>query len=163
LPPTIATVTSRLLQKLALALAALAAGGCATIGGNPLQDVSIQTVDAGDRPIAGMRCHAVNGAAEYFGNSPMFNLEVRRSASDLEIECRRGNLVARGTAVSRGKGLLAGVLPGGTAAIVIDHISGYRYSYPSWIQLRVGEHLVFDASDDTFSRPVRGLQADTPR
>jgi len=53
--------------------------------------------------------------------------------------------------------------PGGTAAIVIDHISGYRYSYPSWIQLRVGEHLVFDASDDTFSRPVRGLQADTPR
>ncbi len=156
-------MTFRFLHNVALALAALALGGCATISGSPLQDVSIQTVDASDKPVAGMRCHAKNGAEEYFGNSPMFNLEVRRSSSNLEIECRRGNLVARGTAVSRGEGLLAAALPGGTAAIVIDHISGYRYSYPSWILLRVGEHLVFDASDDTFSHPVRGLQADTPR
>lgn len=126
-----------------------------------MQEVSIQTVDANDRPVNGMRCRVTNGPAEYFGNSPMFNLGVRRSSSDLEIECRKGNLIARGTAVSRGKGLLTTVLPGGTAAMVVDHLSGYRYSYPTWIQLRVGEHLIFDANNDTLLRPVRGLNAET--
>ena len=149
---------ARLAATLAAACSGLLLGGCATLTNESTQAVSIVTLDAAQRPVEGMRCRVLNGAAEYFGNSPMYGLYVRRSASDLEIECRRGALVARGTAVSRGGlELLQGMLPGGTMMVALDHLTGYRYSYPEHIQLRVGEHLVFDAAA---ARP-RELAADT--
>ncbi len=152
--------------RLAVVPVSLALGGCATMTGTATQAISIHTVDSNDRPIEGMKCRAVNGSAEYFGTSPMYDLQVRRSSSDLDIECRRGPLVARGTAVSRGSAAAAAakaLLPGGTASLVIDHVSGYRYAYPSAMRLRVGQHLVFDASDDALGRPTRGTQVDASR
>jgi len=125
--------------------AVLLLGACATVTGTPTQAVSIDAVDAFGRPVEGMRCRIANVAADYFGTTPVFDLQVRRSWSDLEIECRRGALSARATAVSRGSMLASVLLPGGTAAIIIDHVSGYRYSYPTRMRLRIGEHLVFDA------------------
>lgn len=149
---------ARFASAIAAACAALLLGGCATITGEATQAIDIVTFDAAQRPLEGMRCRVLNGAAEYFGNSPMYALQVRRSASDLEIECRRGALVARGTAVSRGGvELLQGVLPGGTMMVALDHLTGYRYRYPAQIQLRVGEHLVFDAA----AARARELAADT--
>jgi hypothetical protein len=156
----------RTLLLVAAIAVSLALGGCATVTGSPTQPISIHTVDANDRPIEGMRCRVINGAAEYFGTSPMYDLQVRRASSDLDIECRRGALVARGTAVSRGSAAGAAakvLLPGGTASLVIDHVSGYRYAYPSTLRLRVGQHLVFDASDDALGRPSRGIQVDAAR
>lgn len=137
--------------------------GCATLTGEATQSVSIQIVDANDRPIR-MRCHVSNASADWFGDSPMHDLVVRRSGSDLTIECRKGNLVARGTAVSRGSMVEDAVkvlLPGGTAMVAIDHISGYRYAYPGWVELRVGQHLVFDADRQIAGKPAPGMLADT--
>lgn len=59
--------------------------------------------------------------------------------------------------------MLPAVLPGGTAMMAIDHLSGYRYSYPTSMRLRAGEHIVFDASDEEAGRPTRGMQAETLR
>jgi hypothetical protein len=158
--------TFRTLFCLVAAPAAIALGGCATVTGTATQTISIHTVDANDRPIEGMKCRVINGSAEYFGTSPLYDLRVRRSSTDLDIECRRGRLVARGTAVSRGSTADAAVkalVPGGTASLMVDHISGYRYAYPSAMRLRIGQHLVFDASDDALGRPTRGIQVDTGR
>jgi len=140
------------------------ATGCATVTGTADQAIQVQTVDANDRPIAGMRCHATNASSDYYGNSPMNDLRILRSSSDLQIECRLRDLVARGTAISRGRAasLAAAVLPGGTASIVIDYMTGYSFSYPTWIRLRVGQDLVFDASDDIAGRPTPALQANRP-
>ena len=153
-------IPSPLLRLAVPALAvtgALLAGGCATVTGESTQQVSIVVVDGADRPLP-MRCRVTNGAAEYYGDSPMRGVQVRRSASNLEIECRNGRQVARGTAISRGgvATSLQAVLPGGTAMMAIDHLTGYRYSYPIELRVRVGEHLVFDPS-----RPAGELQADT--
>jgi hypothetical protein len=140
--------------------------GCATLTGEPTQVINVQTFDARGRAIEGMRCKVSNGSLEYFGNSPLFGLSVRRSSSDLEIQCNRGPLIARATAVSRGNSAAAvmkAVLPGGTASTVVDHMTGYRYSYPTDLHLRVGQHLVFDASDDELGRPSKGVLADSPR
>jgi hypothetical protein len=148
-----------------IAIAALALTGCATVTGSPTQSISIQTVDAFDRPIRGMRCRVSNASADYFGDSPLRGLDVRRSSSDLVIECHRGSLIARGTAVSRGSvvdGAVKALLPGGTAMFAVDHLSGYRYAYPDWIQLRVGQHLVFDADRQSPGKPAPGLLADVP-
>jgi len=148
-----------------LPIAIGAFGGCATVTGSPTQSISIHTVDASGRPLKGMRCRILNTSAAYFGDSPLRDLQVRRSASDLEIECHRGSLIARGTAVSRGSvvdGAVKALLPGGTAMLAVDHLSGYRYSYPNWIRLRVGQHLVFDADREQPGQPTRGLLADVP-
>ncbi len=136
---------------------ALLGSGCATLTGESTQRVSIIAVDAQQQPMPGMRCRVQNGAAEYVGDSPMHDVPVRRSASDLKIECRQGAQLARGTAISRGGlSVLQGVLPGGTVLIMFDHLTGYRYSYPAEIRVRAGEHLVFDRT-----RPRGELQAET--
>jgi len=138
-------------------------GACATITGDPTQVVHVETLDEQGQPIEGMRCHLSNASSEYFGDSPMFNLEVHRSASDLKIDCRRGDRIAEGTAVSR-SGLRGGitgaanlVLPGGSAYMVIDHLTGYRYAYPTWVRVQIGRKLVFDASDQVDGKPVPAL------
>jgi hypothetical protein len=124
--------------------------------------ISIETLDAQGQLVRGMRCRVV-GTNDYLGDSPLMDMEVRRSASDLNIECRKGELVARGTAISRsgaGNNLRAALMPGGSAGAVVDHVSGYGYSYPRVIQLRVGETLVVDAYDDI---PARTQTASTER
>jgi hypothetical protein len=150
---------------LLLWIGVVALAGCATATGSPTQAISIQIVDAFDRPVVGMRCRATNAVADYFGDAPMRDLQVRRSSTDLLIECHRGSLVARGTAVSRGSvvdGAVKALLPGGTVLLAVDHLSGYRYAYPDWIRLRIGEHLVFDANRQDPGRPATGLLADVP-
>lgn len=156
------------LRQLALLVLAPVAllSGCATMTGEPTQIINVQTLDGRGHAVEGMRCRVSNGSEEYFGTSPMFSLSVRRSANDLEIQCQRGAMTARATAVSRGNttsALFRAILPGGTAATVIDHISGYRYAYPVNLQLRVGQHLVFDAGDDEIGRPSKGVLAEAGR
>lgn len=157
---------ARLAQSVLAVFIALLASGCATLTGEPTQTISVQTFDAQGRVVEGMRCKVVNGSAEYFGNSPMFSLTVRRSSSDLDIECTRGDRVARATAISRGgraSAVAKAILPGGTAGVLVDHLTGYRYDYPTNLHLRIGHHLVFDASDDESGRPSKGVLADSPR
>jgi len=130
-----------------------------------MQSIDVQVVDAMDQPVQGMRCRVSNASADYFGDAPMRDLKVRRSASDLLIECHRGSLIARGTAVSRGPVVgdaVKALLPGGTAMLAVDHFSGYRYAYPDWIRLRIGVHLVFDADRQAPGKPAEGLLADVP-
>lgn len=130
----------------ALAAAALLAlSGCATISGSPTQAISITAVDAAGQPVNGMRCRLANGKADYFGSTPMYDVQVLRSGSDLEIECRRGAQVARATAYARSAALDGTLLlPGGGAAALIDRLSGYAYAYPRMMLLRVGADLTFD-------------------
>lgn len=146
--------------------AALLLSGCATVTGTPTQSISIMVVDAQDRPVSDMRCRLWNFSAQYHGNAPMMGVVVRRSATDLNIECSNGQAEARATAVSRSNRLgsyAQMMLPGGTAMMAVDHFSGYLYSYPSSMRLRVGEHIVFDASHQEIGRPTRGMQAETLR
>ena len=155
-------MTLRIASLLALSTLVLASG-CATLTGSPTQRISLQTLDAQGQQIRGMRCRIINGTAEYVGDSPMMDMEIRRSATDLDIECRQGTLVARGTAVSRsGTAAMAraALMPGGSAGAVVDHVTGYGYSYPRTIQLRIGETLIVDASDDL---PVRARTASAER
>jgi len=161
----VATALIRRLSAFGLsAIQIVLLSACATITGDPTQVVHIETLDERGQPIEGMRCHLSNASSQYFGDSPMFGLEVHRSASDLKISCRLGDRVAEGTVVSR-SGVRGGVtglanllVPGGSAYIVIDHLTGYRYTYPSWVQLQIGQNLVFDASDQIEGKPQIGVR-----
>ncbi|MCS7102112.1 MAG: hypothetical protein NZL99_10495 [Burkholderiaceae bacterium] len=136
-----------LLRLAAASTALLLAAGCATLTGDAYQSISIHAVDAQERPLRGLRCRIVNGTTTYFGDTPLLGLRVRRSAADLQIECRHGEQIARATAIARGSiadGALKMLLPGGSAMLAIDHLTGYRYAYASELRVKLGAHLIFD-------------------
>jgi hypothetical protein len=140
----------------------LLAGGCATVTGEPTQAVTIQTVDAQGQIVNGMACKVINGSAEYRGDTPMFDLKVRRSSTPLVVECRRdGYPLARAVVVPRADNLLSSgaqlLLPGGTSMLIVDHFSGYMYSYPRWIRVQSGADMVFDRRDERGRDPTPGL------
>jgi hypothetical protein len=147
--------------RLLLALSVLTVlSGCATLSGDSHQKVSIQTVDAEGRVVDGMSCRATNASADYVGVTPMFDMQVRRSSNPLIVECRRdGYPLARGVVVSRAVNMqmLQMLLPGGTSLMVLDHLSGYMYSYPRWVRLQVGTDMVFDRRDEVDRGPTPGL------
>lgn len=143
---------------LAVSLSGLS--GCATLTGEATQKITVQTVDAQDKIVDGMSCRVSNSAADYVGVTPMFDMKVRRSASPLIVECRRdGVALARAVVISRATDLqpLQMLLPGGTSMMVVDHFSGYIYSYPRWIRVKVGTDMVFDRRDHLERDPTPGL------
>jgi hypothetical protein len=155
-------IQSMLIRLGAAALLGSQIAGCATLTGDGTQASQVETLDEQGHVVEGMRCKFSNASSDYFADTPVYGLEVHRSASDLQISCRLGDRVAEGKAVSRGgiKSIAAMLLPGGSAYMVIDHLSGYRYTYPAWVRLQVGQKLVFDASDDKGGAPVAGLRPD---
>jgi len=127
----------------------IASTGCATITGSSTQTIELTTVDARDRPVRGMTCTLTHGPGSYVVDTPAIDLEIRRSSSDLEIDCRRGSQVARGTVVSRGDSAMAhSFIPGGSIATLVDYATGAMYTYPSPLRLRIGQHLKFEAGGE---------------
>jgi hypothetical protein len=143
-----------------LALTALLASGCATVTGRATQPVSIQAVDGQGRAIEGMTCRVSSGGRQYIGDSPMFDLQVRRSSAPLVVECRGdGRPMARAVLLPRADNMVAAqlLLPGGSSMMVIDHVSGFMYSYPRWVRVQAGADMVFDRRDEHGRHPVPGL------
>lgn len=147
----------RLAAFAVLVLAALSSG-CATLSGSATQAIEIRAVDERDRPVHGMECRVANGTGEQIVSLPAREVRVRRSSAELEIECRLGAQVARGTAVARGDAKMENsFIPGGSIAALVDHLSGYMYSYPTPLTLRAGEHLRFEFSDAPRAELVAAL------
>ncbi len=138
-------------QRAALALAAACAvSGCATVSQSSTQDIVVLAYDQRDRPVAGMSCTLSNGMGETRFNTPAEKVTVRRSHTDLVIECTRGGEIARGTVQSRRENLEQALVPFGWVAVGVDHLTGHLYAYPETVRLRVGQHLRYE-----FSREAR--------
>jgi hypothetical protein len=123
--------------------------GCATITGSSTQTIEVTTLDARDRPVKGMTCTLTHGPGSYVVDTPAIDLEIRRSASDLEIECRRGSQLAKGTVIPRAESAIAhSFIPGGSIATLVDYATGAMYTYPSPLRLRIGQHLKFESGGE---------------
>jgi len=132
----------------ALAAVVLLAAGCGTVSQSSRQPLQILAFDAADRPVTGMECTVKNLVDESKVRTPAIDVPVRRSHSDLEIDCRRGNDIAMGTVVARRDGLEQALVPFGSVAVAIDHLTGHLYSYPTVVRLRLGQHLRFEFSTE---------------
>jgi hypothetical protein len=149
-----------LVRTVVFSAAVLVCAGCATVTGTARQPISIQTVDAQGALIDGMACRASNGDGDVFGDSPMFDVYVRRSSLPLIVECRGdGRPMARAVLVPRADGMQPAqlLLPGGSSMMVIDHLTGFMYAYPRWIRVQVGTDMVFDRRDERGRDPTPGL------
>jgi hypothetical protein len=125
---------------------ALLASGCATLtrDGEQRVDIMVRTMDGRALP---SKCRVENSSSVTVGNSPLMQVPVDRSASDLVIECTpfNGSPVARATAVSRSSTMLAVVIQP-VAATLVDTMSGRMFDYPRKIVLVSGKARTFDMS-----------------
>jgi hypothetical protein len=147
--------------RLALLLAPLALAACGTVTLPSQQPMQIVAFDGADNPVTGMKCRVSNAMGEWTVSTPAIDVPVRRSFSDLQIECRRGNDVAMGTVVPRRHGLEQALVPFGSVAVAIDHLSGHLYSYPTVVRLRLGQHLRFEFSTEARAAGLIATIGDT--
>jgi hypothetical protein len=144
-------------QRILLIAACLAATGCATVMNEATQSIKVQTLTAQGETVAGADCKMTNDRESVSVKSGG-TVEVRRSASDLDIVCSHpDNPDASARAISRANsGMFGNIIIGGAVGAIIDHNKGTAYTYPTWIQLVFGKVMVFDRNSEKDSGPVAG-------
>lgn len=132
----------------------LVLSGCASITGDTVQAMRVETRLADGTEVRDADCELFNEYGSYKLKTPG-SVMVRRSSTDLNISCKKdGQTDARATSVSRANaGMWGNIIFGGGIGAVIDHNKGTAYTYPQWIQLIFGKLLAFDRSDDKDGQP----------
>ncbi|HWU33833.1 MAG TPA: hypothetical protein VN023_01290 [Methylovorus sp.] len=131
--------------------------GCATITKDANQSVQIETFSADNQPIKGVRCSAKNDRGTWVTYTPG-SVSVHRSGENLEVHCEMEDKPSGdGTVISRANGGMFGnILIGGGIGAIIDHNKGTAYTYPAWINVVMGQHLVYDRKDEVENQPLAG-------
>lgn len=127
-------------------LAAIAASvtGCASVTGNKLQPVSVQTIEAGtNQEVADAGCTLTNDVGKWFVTTPG-SVTIHKSTDDLVVECKKGTeLTGQGNVVSKANGGVWGnIILGGGVGYIVDRNTGAGFDYPTAITVmlnRLGE------------------------
>jgi hypothetical protein len=128
-----------------LCVSAAAVSGCATASKSERQGLDVFVKLPDGTPRAGVVCVLENRTGKVTGNAPMLNVEVERSGSDLQVDCRTSNgLTGRAIAVSRIKTTGVTAVLAGMTGTVIDHLTGKLYDYPRRIEVAIGRERVFE-------------------
>lgn len=136
------------------AVSALLLSACASITGDTVQSVRVETRLADGSEVRDADCELFNEYGSFRVKSPG-NVMIRRSSTDLNITCKKESLPdAQGKAVSRANaGMFGNIIFGGGIGAIIDHNKGTAYTYPQWIQMVFGKLMSFDRSDDKDGQP----------
>lgn len=131
--------------------------GCASITGDTTQMLRIETKAQSGQDVDGADCELSNEYGSYKTKTPG-SVMVRKSSTDLFIRCSKAeNPAASANAISRANGGMWGnIIFGGGVGAIIDHNKGTAYNYPVWMQLKFGEVLTFDRTDDKDGMPSFG-------
>lgn len=120
------------MKKIASLLALLAATGCASVTGEKMQPVSIQTV-FDSKEVAGLGCTLTNDSGSWFLTSPA-SVTVHKSTGDMAIDCKKDGYVGNAVAVSKSNGAVWGnILVGGGIGYIVDRNTGAGFDYPPTI------------------------------
>ena len=130
------------MYKLLAIVSLVAITGCASIAGEKLQPVSVQTV-LDDKEVAGVGCTLMNDAGKWFVTTPA-SVTIHKSTGDLAVVCKKdGNIAGHETIVSKSNGAVWGnIIAGGLVGYVIDRNTGAGFDYPSSITVvlrKIGE------------------------
>jgi hypothetical protein len=125
---------------------AVLAGGCATAHKPDHQGMDVFVKLPEDAPKAGVVCVLQNRSMKVTGNAPLLNVQIERSGSDLQVDCRTQNgLTGRAVAVSRVRTTtVVGTVLAGMTGTVIDHLTGKLYDYPRRVEVAIGRDRVFE-------------------
>lgn len=136
-----------------LAVASLVAlTGCASIVGEKLQPVSVQTVQD-NKEVAGVGCTLMNDAGTWFVTTPG-SVTIHKSTGDLAVDCTKdGGVAGHETVVSKSNGAVWGnIIAGGGIGYIIDRNTGAGFDYPNIITVVL--HKIGDAVGLTTPTPT---------
>lgn len=141
-------------------MACILFSGCASITGDSVQAIRVETRLADGTEVRDADCELFNEYGSFKVKSPG-SVMVHRSSTDINVACRKdGHGDAQGTAVSRANsGMWGNIIFGGGIGAVIDHSKGTAYTYPQWMQLTFGKIMSFDRRDDKDGQPSLGREA----
>lgn len=107
--------------------------GCASITGEKLQPVSVQTIQD-NKEVAGVGCTLINDAGKWFVTTPG-SVTIHKSTGDLAIDCSKdANTAGHETVVSKSNGAVWGnILAGGGIGYIVDRNTGAGFDYPNSI------------------------------
>lgn len=110
---------------------ALIMSGCASVTGNKLQPVSIQTIED-NKEVAGAGCTLTNDAGKWFVTTPG-SVTIQKSTGDLAVDCRKENdSVGHENVVSKANGAVWGnIILGGGVGYIVDRNTGAGFDYPA--------------------------------
>jgi hypothetical protein len=131
-------------------LAALSAGGCATITTSEMQQVALTTKTGEGTAVEGVKCDLRNDKGTWQGTSPGF-VSVHKSSQDLNVECKKeGQPDGLLRAISRaGAGMFGNIIFGGGVGAIIDHTKGTAYNYPDNMPVVMGGSVTVDRAAQT--------------
>jgi len=113
----------------ALLLTTLVGCACITTGQN--QSVSVNTGTN-----SGATCSLSNDEGTWYVNSTPGSVTIKRSYSDLAVNCKKDDKTGTATVKSHTKGMAFGnILAGGIIGGAIDCGTGAAYDYPSVINV----------------------------
>jgi len=140
----------------ALALTAIAAlsSGCATLTGDRMQSISVETLDKSGAQSAGAACEMKNDEGKWFVTTPGSTV-IKRSNKDLVISCKKDSVEdGNARAVSWTKaGMFGNIILGGGVGAIIDHNNGSAYEYPPVLQIVMGDNRVITSKTNPDGTP----------
>lgn len=129
------------MYKLSAIMLLLIITGCASVSGEKLQPVTVQTIHD-NKEVSGIGCTLTNDAGSWFVTSPG-SVTVHKSTGDLAIDCKKDEMAGHETLVSKSNGAVWGnLLIGGGIGYIIDRNTGAGFDYPSTITVmlrKIGE------------------------
>jgi hypothetical protein len=118
------------MKTIAIMLAFLALTGCASISGEKMQPITVQTLHD-NKEVAGVGCTLSNDAGSWFLTTPG-SVTVHKSTGDLAIDCKKDDVFGRQTLVSKSNGAVWGnILLGGGIGYIVDRNTGAGFDYPA--------------------------------
>lgn len=145
------------MHKLLAIAAVFTVTGCASITGEKLQPVSVQTIQD-NKEVAGVGCTLTNDAGKWFVTTPG-SVTIHKSTGDLAVDCKKeGDIAGHETIVSKSNGGAWGnILAGGPIGYVVDRNTGAGFNYPNNITVMLRK--IGDAVGLTTSATLPTIQA----
>lgn len=120
------------MKKVIVVAVALAVTGCASVSGNRMQPVTVQTIHD-NKEVAGVGCTLTNDAGSWFITTPA-SVSVHKSTGDMAVDCKKDDVAGNQTLVSKSNGAVWGnILIGGGIGYIVDRNTGAGFDYPSTV------------------------------
>jgi hypothetical protein len=136
--------------------------GCASIMTSNENQVRVETVDASGKEVKDAICTVLRGDTRTSFNTPAV-VPIAKGSGDIRMDCTKTG-VPEGKAVlmSRvGAATFGNIIAGGVVGAVVDQATGKAYNFPEWVQIVMGQFLVFDRRDHNDGKPTPGKALET--
>lgn len=121
------------MKKHLAVFALLSVSGCASVTTGQNQSVSVSTGSQ-----TGAVCTLSNDGGTWYVNSTPGSVTVKRSYSDLTVNCTKGELAGTQVVKSNTKAMAFGnIVAGGVIGAAVDVGTGSAYDYPTLIEVQL--------------------------